>query len=426
MGIRLLGPVELGTGGGGFAALQGAQRRAVLALLALHLGRVVGVDDFCELLWDDWPPASARAALQGHVAALRKLLAAGPFVLHTRAPGYLLTGPAELVDALRFDDLATRATALAEAADRVAGEAGTAALAVATAHLERALRLWRGPALADLPDTALRGTIARRLEQAQTAALVSWAALRLRQGTGAAAVPALEQNVRTNGLREEVAALLVRCLHQAGRPADALRAYHEARTRLDGELGIRPGPALQAALTEVLANDSAATRPQVDEPTSSPATTASSTTTELGTPVPRRLPRRPLDFVAREPELRRLDGECGPDRTGDGLALVVGPAGAGKSALAVAWAHTAAGGYPDGQLYADLRGLDPAGPADPAETLGAFLRALGVDEPAVPADRAGRAALYRTLTRDRRLLVVLDDAADADQVADLLPHGPGF
>lgn len=420
MGIRLLGPVELGTGGGGFVAVQGAQRRAVLALLALHLGRVVGVDAFCELLWDDWPPASARAALQGHVAALRKLLAAGPFVLHTRAPGYLLTGPAGLVDALRFDELVARADALAEAADGAALTTGGAALAEAIALLEQALRLWRGPALADLPDTALRGTVAGRLEQARTAALVSWAALRLRQGTGAAAVPSLEQNVRTNGLREEVAALLVRCLHQAGRSADALRAYHEARTRLDGELGIRPGPALQAALAEVLAEDDAAEagRP-VDEPP------ASASTTDDGTPVPRRLPRRPLDFVAREPELRWLDRECGPDRTGDGLALVVGPAGAGKSALALTWAHTAADGYPDGQLHADLRGLDPAGPADPGETLGAFLRALGVDEPALPADRAGRAALYRTLTRDKRLLVVLDDAADADQVADLLPHGPG-
>ncbi|MEE1788473.1 BTAD domain-containing putative transcriptional regulator [Streptomyces sp. SP17BM10] len=431
MGIRLLGPVELGTGGGGFVALQGAQRRAVLALLALHLGRVVGVDAFCELLWDDWPPASARAALQGHVAALRKLLAAGPFVLHTRAPGYLLTGPAELVDALRFDDLAARAAALAEATGASAPKAG-AALAEAIALLEQALRLWRGPALADLPDTALRGTVAGQLEQARTAALVSWAALRLRQGTGAAAVPSLEQNVRTNGLREEVAALLVRCLHQAGRPADALRAYHEARTRLDGELGIRPGPALQAALAEVLADDdgdeagdgageddASADRRSAQEPPPSPAIT------EAGTPVPRRLPRRPLDFVAREPELHWLDRECGPDRTGDGLALVVGPAGVGKSALALTWAHTAAAGYPDGHLHADLRGLDPAGPADPGETLGAFLRALGVDGPALPADRARRAALYRTLTRNLRLLVVLDDAADADQVADLLPHGPG-
>ncbi|MGW2250908.1 BTAD domain-containing putative transcriptional regulator [Kitasatospora sp. NPDC001660] len=421
MGIRLLGPVELRTGDGGFVALQGAQRRAVLALLALHLGRVVGVDAFCELLWDDWPPASARAALQGHVAALRKVLATGPFVLHTRAPGYLLTGPVDLVDALRFDELAARAATLAEAGDG-------AAHAEAITLLEQALRLWRGPALADLPGTALRGTVAGQLEQARTAALVSWAALRLRQGTGAAAVPSLEQNVRTNGLREEVAALLVRCLHQAGRPADALRAYHEARTRLDGELGIRPGPALQAALAEVLADDATVGRPVYGPAVvSRPATEDVAATADAadGSPVPRRLPRRPLDFIGREPELRWLDRECGPARTGDGLALVVGPAGAGKSTLAVAWAHTAADGYPDGQLYADLRGLDPAGPADPTETLGRFLRALGLDEPALPADRAGRAALYRALTRDRRLLVVLDGAADADQVADLLPHGPG-
>ncbi|MFJ2187042.1 BTAD domain-containing putative transcriptional regulator [Kitasatospora sp. NPDC087861] len=407
MRIRLLGPVELQAGTDGFASLPGAQRRAILALLALRLGRVVGVDGFCELLWGERPPASARAALQGHVAALRKAIAGTPFVLHTRSSGYLLAGPAEEVDALRFDALT------AQAAGR-AGLGNRAADAEAIALLEQALRLWRGEALADLPDTPMRAAVVDQLGEARTAAVLSWAGLRLRQGSGAAAVPTLEQSVRTDGLREELVALLMRCLHQAGRPADALSAYHQARVRLDRELGIRPGPALRAALAEVLSGDGAEA-PVAGRPAGPPAAPR----------VPRQLPRRPVDFVGREPEGRWLDRECGPERAGDGLALVVGPAGAGKSALVTAWAHRCAPHFPDGQLFADLRGLDPAGPADPEAALGGFLRALGVSEAAVPADRDGRAALYRDRTRGRRVLVVLDDAADADQVADLLPQGPG-
>ncbi|WP_167344214.1 AfsR/SARP family transcriptional regulator [Streptomyces novaecaesareae] len=416
MRIRLLGPVELRVEENGFATLAGAQRRAILALLALRLGRVVTVDQFCEALWGECPPASARAAVQGHVAALRKLLADTPFELHTRASGYLLAGPADEVDALRFEALAARA---AEHADR--GD-DTAAIAL----LEEALRLWRGEALADLPDTPSRAAAVDQLKQAGTAALLCWAGLRLRQGTGAAAVPVLEQNVRAEGLREELVALLMRCLHQAGRPADALAAYHRARQRLDRELGIRPGAALQAALAEVLADDHPE-QPPTAPPAPAPGRRALPRTprTSDTSRAPRQLPRRPVDFVGRAAELHRLDHDCGPDRGGDGPVLVVGPAGVGKSTLVTAWAHRAADRFPDGVLFAGLHGLAPTGPAQPSAVLADFLRALGVPAGELPADRAARAALYRERTYGRRLLVVLDDAADADQVADLLPEGPG-
>ncbi|MBD0693615.1 BTAD domain-containing putative transcriptional regulator, partial [Streptomyces sp. CBMA123] len=408
MRIRLLGPVELQVATGGLATLAGAQRRAVLALPALRLGQVVTMDQFCELLWGERPPASARAAVQGHVAALRKVLADSPFELHTRACGYLLSGPAEEVDALRFARLAGLA---GECAEREAdGEA--------IALLEEALQLWRGEALADLPDTPLRAATVDHLKQSSTAALLHWAGLRLRQGTGAAAVAVLEQNVRRDGLREELVALLMRCLHQAGRPADALNAFHRTRLRLDRELGIRPGPALRAAFAEVLADD----RPEAVQVTAAPAPAP-----PVAVPfqrAPRQLPRQRVALIGRTAETRWLDRACAADRATDGPALVVGPAGSGKSTLVTAWAHRAADRFPDGLLYADLRGLDPAGPADPGAVLGRFLRALGVPDDALPADRAGRAARYRERTRGRRLLVVLDDAADADQLADLLPEGP--
>ncbi|MFF7988841.1 BTAD domain-containing putative transcriptional regulator [Kitasatospora xanthocidica] len=406
MRIRLLGPVELRVGADGFATLAGAQRRAILALLALELGRVVTVDRLCEVLWAECPPASARAAVQGHVAALRKVLADTPFELHTRASGYLLTGPSDEVDALRFEALTARAAGHARRDDPGAD-------AEATALLEEALRLWRGEALADLPDTPLRTAAVDSLAQSRTAALLCWATLRLRGGTGAAAVAVLEQYVRTDGLREELVALLMRCLRQAGRPADALAAYHQARLRLDEELGIRPGTALRTALAEVLADDRPERLPAAP-PAPGPAVR-----------VPEQLPRRPVDFVGRQAELDRLDQDCDPDRPGDGPVLVVGPAGVGKSTLVTAWAHRAAARFPDGRLHADLHGLAPAGPARPDAVLADFLHALGVPAATIPADRPARAALFREHTRGRRLLVFLDDAADADQVADLLPEGPG-
>ncbi|MFF2040325.1 BTAD domain-containing putative transcriptional regulator [Kitasatospora sp. NPDC058170] len=466
VGIQLLGPVELRTATDGFVALPGPQRRAVLALLALRLGRVVAVERFFELLWGEEPPARARAALQGHIAALRKVLADTPFDLCTRAPGYLLTGPPEQVDGLRFETLAALA---AEHADHP-GRAGDAE---AIGRLEQALGLWTGAALADLPDTELRRALAGRLEENRTRALIDWARLRLRQGSGAAAVPALEQRVRADGLREEVVALLIRCLHQAGRPADALAVYHHARELLDRELGMVPGAELQAALSQVLteepadpgpAGPGAAARPEAPEAAAGPealsgaeglsraegpslaeALSGAGAAAGSGGPVrsgsaaepaprhepdpdepsaPRQLPRQPAGFVGRAPESRWLDQECGPERTGDGLAVVVGPAGTGKSATVVRWAHQAAAGFPDGQLFVDLRGFDPAGPVDPAEVLGQFLLALGVPESTVPEDPAGRAALYRARTADLRLLVLLDNARNAGHIADLLPAGP--
>ncbi|MFI5912038.1 ATP-binding protein [Dactylosporangium sp. NPDC051541] len=129
--------------------------------------------------------------------------------------------------------------------------------------------------------------------------------------------------------------------------------------------------------------------------------------------VPRQLPIDSTGFVGREAELRVLGAAA--------VVLVVGTAGVGKTALAVRWAHRAAGTFPDGQLYVDLRGYDPRRPVPATEALGGFLRALGVPGVDMPRGEAERAALYRTLVADRRLLVVLDNAAGADHVRPLLP-----
>ncbi|TVZ75456.1 DNA-binding SARP family transcriptional activator, partial [Streptomyces sp. BK340] len=327
MRIQLLGPVELHTGVGSTAEVAGAKRRGVLALLALELGRRVPVERFFELLWDGEPPARAKAALQVHVAALRKALQDTSFVLLTRSPGYLLTGDPDAVDARRFQDLTARAADLRDDAE-------------AARLLRQALGLWQGPALADLPDTPLRRALTGRLDDARCRAVEDWAERELRLGTGANAVPALEQVVRACSLREPTLALLIRCLQQAGRRRDALEVYRNTRARLEDHLGISPGPLLQAALEDTdLAH--AVLAPPTPPATGStpPPTGATPSASLLPEPVvntvPRQLPRQSAGFVGRTEELRWLDRECGEGQTGGGLSLLVGPAGSGKTATVV-------------------------------------------------------------------------------------------
>ena len=458
MTIRLLGPIELRTPDGSPAEVAGAKRRGVLALLALELGRTVPVDRFFDLLWGSTPPTHARAALQGHVAALRKVLDGTGLGLLTRPPGYRLVGAPEQVDARRFDELVRRAEAAAADAE-------------AAPLLQQALELWTGRALADIPDTELRQALAEQLEESRTRALTAWAQCLLRLGSGAAAVPELERSVRADGLREPTTALLMRCLYQAGRQSDALTAYHHTRVRLDDELGVTPGPALREALAVVLggtpsngpyypaehrppapatpatvtvtaaaaAAAAAATTVTATQSASAPpapparpsaadassarrSTTAGPGTGTSGGPGPGlRLPRPPSGFVGRSGVLQWLDRRVTPGA----LALVVGPAGAGKTAAVQHWAQRAAGRFADGLLFADLRGYHPAGPADPAAILGELLLALGLPAHAIPADPAARTAAYQAQTRRRQLLLVLDNARDTADISALLPAGTG-
>jgi len=412
MQIRLLGPTEVRTEDGGLARIAGAKRRGVLALLALELGRSVSVERFFGLLWGEEPPAQAKAALQGHVAGLRKVFDGSSFTLVTRAPGYLLTGDPEAVDALRFESLTARAAATPDDSE-------------AARMLREALGMWRDPVLMDLPDTELRRSLAQRLDDARVRTLESWAVRELRLGNGAVAIPALEQVARADGMREPSLALLMRCLHQAGRGAEALQVFQDATTRLDEDLGMLPGPGLRTAYDAVL-------RAELSAPDATRAA-ATSSSTSVAEPhslptarghVPHMLPRATAGFVGRTVESRWLDQECGVERSGSGLAVVVGLAGAGKTATVVRWAHGVAAGFPDGQLFTDLRGFDPVGPRSPADALGDCLRALRVPEAEIPEDPAARSALYRERTKNRRLLVVIDNAATASDVLPLLPAGP--
>lgn len=380
--IRLLGPVELLRADGSATAIGAAKRRSVLAALAIEVNRVVSADRLIDIAWDGAPPPTARAALQGHIAKLRKELGDGVDLV-TRAPGYQLVAPRAAVDMTRFEDLV--------AAARNAPDADAVEL------LDAALALHRGPPLADVASDRLRREVVGRLDESMISAVHELAWRLHRIGRATEAIEPLREAVAMRPLREPLVELLVLSLHQAGRQAEALDVYHATRSRLADELGVAPGPALQAAFQRVLESTE-------DSP---PAA------------VPAQLPAENAGFVGRGAELAELD------RAGDGaIRVLTGPAGAGKTALALRWAHRAAAQFPDGALFADLRGFGEVDPVEPGTVLSAFLRGLGVPDARIPDDPDERGALYRSVLSGRRVLVVLDNARSATQVRPLLP-GPG-
>lgn len=196
----------------------------------------------------------------------------------------------------------------------------------------------------------------------------------------------------------------MRALHATGRTADALQCYADLRRQLVAELGIEPGAELQELHSFVLRGG--------EPPTART--------------VPAQLPRDVPGFCGREAELAELDGLRREAVYHPGAALVCGMPGVGKTSLAVHWAHRVAHQFPDGQLYANLRGFEPDGFAlTPREAVQVFLDALGVPPARIPVMEQSQIGLYRSLIRDRRILIVLDNARDSGQVRDLLPAGRG-
>ncbi|MBB4916601.1 AfsR/SARP family transcriptional regulator [Streptosporangium saharense] len=356
-----------------------AKHRALLAALLLRPARPVAVERLIDEVWDGRPPASAEPVLRVYVSALRKVVEG----IRTVPGGYLLDVDPGRVDAHRFEHLVAEA--------RRAGEAGRRA--EAAEGLREALTLWRGPALADVESDTLRRAHAVRLEELRLTAVEERVELDLTLGRGARVVGELRALVAAHPLRERAWGQLIAALDQAGRRSEALGAYREARRLLVEELGLEPGEDLRAAHERVL----------------------------TGSPAPRTVPNETppdiADFTGREHILEWIRGSV-PKAGGAPVHLVLhGPAGVGKSAVAV---HAATAlDLPDGRLYASL------GTRTPEAVLEDLLRSVGCPEAAIPADLDGRVRLYRSTVGGRRLLVVLDDAADEAQVRPLLPTGPG-
>ncbi|WFE28684.1 BTAD domain-containing putative transcriptional regulator [Solwaraspora sp. WMMD791] len=423
MRIQILGQVRAWRDGEQLDLGPTAQR-AVLGLLALACGQPVRTAEISAVVWPDRsPPPSARNVIQTHIKHLRRRLEpdrpprAPSQVLRQVGDGYALQLPNSAVDALRFRDLLTAATGRQRAGD----------LRRAADELEEALALWQGPPMADIPDLTAHPRVVTLVEE-RHAALARYGEIMIASGRAAEAVPALEEAATAQPLDEAAQARLIRAYQAAGQRARAFHTYHQVRHRLTDELGVDPGPELSAAHTTLLHDEDPVTAGAGPAPTGAQRTDQRDTRTAPAAPA--QLPADIPDFTGRGTELARLDNlldatEPGGD-TVPGVTLVAtsGTAGVGKTALAIRWAHRVRHRFPDGQLYVDLQGYDAGQPVSPGHALAGFLRALGVSGPDLPLDLDERAACYRSLVDGRRLLVVLDNAASAEQVRPLLPGSP--
>ncbi|GAA1306451.1 AfsR/SARP family transcriptional regulator [Saccharothrix xinjiangensis] len=370
--LRVLGQVELLVDGRP-VEVGHARQRCVLAVLLVEANRVVTPEQLVERVWAGRLPHKARQVVTNYVSRLRRALP-GEAVIARRGGGYSLEVDPASVDLHRFRLLVARAR----------GQGDARALAL----LEEASRLWRGEAFEGL-DAPWLAAVREGLARERFAADVDRVDLALARGRHAELCAELAERADAHPLDERVAGQLVLALHRSGRREEALARFEDIRARLADGLGADPGPDLRALHRQVLA----------------------------AAPAPRQLPARPWWFTGRATELERLDESAR-------VAVVAGSGGIGKTWLALDWAHRNADRFPDGQLFVDLRGFSPEGePMDPAVAVRGFLDALGVAPGRVPVDPAGRTALFRDLVVDRRVLLVLDNAVDAAQVAPLLPGG---
>ncbi|WP_327218319.1 AfsR/SARP family transcriptional regulator [Streptomyces cyaneofuscatus] len=417
------------------------KQRLVLATLLARPNTPVPVDVLTDAVWPDDPPRTARKNLQVYVSAARALLGSTgddgrDRVVHG-CGGYRLTIDEGELDTLRFRSLAR--------AGRAAGERGD--LRTAARLLREALDLWEGPPLNDLRDSTGVAEEAERLEARCLTVYEDWAETEIELGRAAVAVDGLRDLVERHPLRERLRVAWMNSLHQSGRQAEALAVYDDYRQLLARELGLEPSPAMASLYRAMLGRGRTARPP------------AAGREAAHGTA----LPAAPRDFTGRREELRELLALLGsPDER---VVVVSGPAGSGKSALALRAAHLLGDGFPDGRFHVRVRREDGSA-RTPAEVLGELGRLCGVRvravagvpavpagsavaaESAVPADAAvpagpeggreggpegGPAAAVSQEAADawqrwlalHRALIVLDDVPDEAFVRGLLPRsGP--
>ncbi|XVQ86916.1 ATP-binding protein [Microbispora siamensis] len=387
--FAVLGPTEV-RGPGGSATALPPSVRALLARLALSCGRVVPVDGLTDALWGDEGddlPADAANALQIRVSKLRRALAAaglGADVLVTQAPGYRLAVPPDAVDAHVFERL------LVLAREETAAGNVTAALG----RLDEALRLWRGPALADVGQTTWATTESARLEELRLGAVEDRFELLLESGGHNEAVADIERLVARHPLRERLHRLLMLALYRGGRQAEALAAYQALRRDLADELGIDPSPELQALAEAILRQQV----PSAVQPPPAPAPAPKSTD---------RLPRRLTSVIGRQDDVRAALERLAEAR----VVTLTGPGGMGKTTLALEIARRVNETLADRVLLVRLAALEPG-----TDVADAFAAELGV-----PPQGTVSADAVEEHLRDGRTLLVVDNCEHlVDDVAALV------
>lgn len=424
--FRVLGTVQVRQDGR-WQRAGSPQQQAVLAVLLLRAGRMVTADGLVDAVWGDEPPSSVITVLRTNVWRLRRSFerggAAGQDLLVSVGDGYRLDVEPGSVDALHAELLAAEA----EEARRQGSSEEHRRL------LREALGLWHGVPLAGVP-----GPFARqqrdRLEELRFTMEEERFEAELAAGNAASVIAGLTALSQESPLRERPYGLLMRALNEAGRRADALAVYRQARTVLRDELGIEPNAELRELQVRVLADGAAPptaapVQPDVGPPVAAQASEAATEQTPSGVvefqATPAQLPASIPDFTGREEPItvlqRAIEASGGHTPV---ITAITGMGGVGKSVLATHFAHLVKERFPDGQLYADLYGT-AADPDQPKTILDGFLTALGVPRRSLPTEPADASRLLRSVLADRRVLLLLDDARDAAQVRPLLPGSAG-
>jgi DNA-binding SARP family transcriptional activator/tetratricopeptide (TPR) repeat protein len=381
--FRILGPLDIVLDGRP-VTIAAPRQRAVLAALLLNANRVLPADRIIALIWGDDPPATAQKTLQTLVHRLRRLIEPGP-LLETRFPGYLLRLPPDALDLTRLEALHRAGTQALRAGD----PAGAARL------LRQAAGLSRGPALVDIATDGRLADELTRIRELQLQVLEDRNEAELRCGNHAELIGEIRTLVVEHPLRERLCGQLMLALYRSGRQSEALTAYRNQRRTLAEELGITPTPELEALHRAVLTADPALAGPA-----------------ETGGAGPNLLPLDIADFTGRERHLADLlAGVTG------GFSLITGKAGIGKTSLAVHAGHRLGERFPDGQLFLHL------GATSAEEAMTRALVLSGMDRAAVAQDPTVRAEQYRAELTRRRVLIILDNAADEAQVRPLVPYG---
>lgn len=419
--FAVLGPVRAWRGDEELD-LGSPQQRVVLAALLLRRGRLVTVGELADAVWGEALPPAAVPVLRTYVSRLRKLLEPGwgtgrpPKVIVSVADGYMAHVADDALDLGVFEQR------VADARQRYAAGEGS----VAADLLSAALDGWEGTPLAGLPGPLAEAERARLTER-WLSTLESRLDADIRLGRHGEVIDQLTVLTVEYPLRERLCLLLMLALFRSGRQAEALARYRRTRRILVDELAIEPGADLRELHDRILAGDvlvDFSPSPEQTHPSADPASPPAGYAVR-----PAQLPADLPTFTGREAELKQVRAllpEHGSHPTAVVISAIVGMAGVGKTAFAVHWAHEVADRFPDGQLFINLHGFDPAGSAMPAgEAVRVFLDALGVPAQQIPAQLDAQAALYRSMLAHRRMLILLDNARDTDQVRPLLPGSPG-